>query len=362
MATVNPPAFLQNAGATHTAEITRAAIASMLSAPGTTNSLVPRGGVHPTFGAAFATVQNGAPNMSVNVGSGTATIPGTEGSKQSCYFVVNDATVNVTIAASNPSNPRIDVIALKVQDSFYSGATDAWSIVAVTGTPAGSPVAPATPANGVKIAQVAVGAGVTSITNANIGDFRPYYVAHGGILRVFGTTERDSVPNYGGMPVWRTDVAGGLLQIFNGVTWNDYQPSINTFVGETTNATTSRNSTGTEVIGTTVTFTAVTGARYKYTWTSSFQSTIGLDTARLRLRDQTGASLTTGGTQRRITTQRATASTSSEPFSITCTVSGLTGGSQYTAGGTMQRAAGTGTCTVNGNSTDEEYFLVERVA
>jgi hypothetical protein len=42
----------------------------------------------------------------------------------------------------------------------------------VAGTPAGSPVAPALPANSITLATIAVGAGATAITNANITDTR----------------------------------------------------------------------------------------------------------------------------------------------------------------------------------------------
>src|SRR5438046_4639276 len=39
-----------------------------------------------------------------------AFILGTEGTKQGTYFVENDATVNKAIAASDPTNPRIDIV------------------------------------------------------------------------------------------------------------------------------------------------------------------------------------------------------------------------------------------------------------
>jgi hypothetical protein len=361
VAEVNPPIALQNAGSTHTAETLRNALITLLSGPSTANAMTPRGGVHVLYGGAFAVSQNGSPNMTVNVASGLACVPGTEGAKQGGYFVVNDATKNVTIAAANASLPRIDVICLQVQDSFYSGVANTWTITVVTGTAAGSPVAPAVPNDALKIAQVAVGANVTSIVNANISDFRPTLTAAGGIMRAFGTTERDALPAYGGLAVWRTDIAGGLLQIYNGTAYQDYSPAFSAFVGESRNNSTNTTSTGTEAIGTTVTWTAVAGARYKVSWYGSVQSNISADIGRVRIRHQSGVSLTSGGTQDAIRTYVSTAG-EGKMQTLMATISGLTGGTQYTAGSTIQRITGTGTNQINGNLTDDAYTLVERIA
>ena len=62
-------------------------------------------------------------------------------------------------------------------DDQYSGASHIGQIVVVTGTPAGSPSAPATPKNSLVLAHIAVGASVTSIVTANITDFRPQFVS-----------------------------------------------------------------------------------------------------------------------------------------------------------------------------------------
>jgi hypothetical protein len=361
VAEVNPPIALQNAGSTHTAETLRNALTTLLSGPSAANAMTPRGGVHVLYGGAFATTQNGSPNMTVNVASGLACVPGTEGAKQGGYFVVNDATKNVTIAAANASLPRIDVICLQVQDSFYSGVANTWTITVVTGTAAGSPVAPAVPNDALKIAQVAVGANVTSIVNANISDFRPTLTAAGGIMRAFGTTERDALPAYGGLAVWRTDIAGGLLQIYNGTAYQDYSPAFSAFVGESRNNSTNTTSTGTEAIGTTVTWTAVAGARYKVSWYGSVQSNVSADIGRVRIRHQSGVSLTSGGTQDAIRTYVST-SGEGKMQTLIATISGLTGGTQYTAGSTIQRITGSGTNQINGNATDDAYTLVERIA
>jgi hypothetical protein len=121
----------------------------------------------------MAVTQNGTPDMSVNVAAGQAIIDGTESAVlQGSYVVTNDAVVNKAIAASDPTNPRNDLVIAKVQDAVYSGATNAWSLAVLTGTPAGSPVDPALPANAIALARVRVDALVTTIVNAKITDLR----------------------------------------------------------------------------------------------------------------------------------------------------------------------------------------------
>jgi hypothetical protein len=59
-----------------------------------------------------------------------------------------------------------------VRDAFYSGANNDVIFNVVAGTPAGSPVAPATPANSIALATVAVAANASTIVTADITDVR----------------------------------------------------------------------------------------------------------------------------------------------------------------------------------------------
>jgi hypothetical protein len=61
---------------------------------------------------------------------------------------------------------------MTIRDAYYSGAFNDVIFQVLAGTPAGSPTAPATPANSISLATIAVGAGVTSILTANITDTR----------------------------------------------------------------------------------------------------------------------------------------------------------------------------------------------
>jgi hypothetical protein len=218
MTEVNPPGFLQNSSA-HTAEVTRGAITTLLTGKTGTN-FTAAGGVHPDIAGQFAVTQNGTPNMTVNVASGVVFIPGTEGSKQGTYVAINDATVNKSITASDATLNRIDLVVAKVQDQVYSGATNSWSIAVVTGTAAGSPAAPTAPANSVIIAQIAVGAGVTTITNANITDKRrPYAAALRGTIQTNSSNRPAWVSSTVGLgqPIYEEDTTN--FGFWNGTAW-----------------------------------------------------------------------------------------------------------------------------------------------
>lgn len=181
MAEVNPPLNLQ-ARSDHTAVGDRQLL----------DSIYVYGGIAQR--AHLGVTQNGTPNMSVNVAAGKVVVIGTENALQGAYHCWNDATKNVVIAPSDPTNPRIDLIVARVRDAAYSGVTNAWAIEAVTGAPAASPAAPATPANSYVIARVAVAASATSITNAVITDLRQLARPWGAAWGTISETQR--VSNY----------------------------------------------------------------------------------------------------------------------------------------------------------------------
>lgn len=121
---------------------------------------------------ALKVTQNGTPNMSVNVAAGLAIIRGTESTQQGYYIAGNDATVNKSIAAADATNPRRDIVYLRVRDSVYSGSDDDGPIGVATGTPAASPSDPAIPSNAVALARVTVAALDTAINSGDITDQR----------------------------------------------------------------------------------------------------------------------------------------------------------------------------------------------
>lgn len=134
------------------------------------------------------------------------------------------------------------------------------------------------------------------------------------------------------------------------------------FVGELVNNSLNRTSTTVEVIGNTLTFTSPgTSARYDILWLGTYVGSVVTDVARLRIRYQSGTSLTTSGTQLRINTAAPATANKGQQFVLAATLSGLSAG-QWTVGGTIQRASGSGNNSVSGGATDEEYLKVLRIA
>ncbi|CAB5217913.1 hypothetical protein UFOVP209_30 [uncultured Caudovirales phage] len=170
------PIFVE--GNSHPGEETRLMLAGMLGS--VTGSFA--GGVSAADSAHgvvnltdLAVTQNGTPNMSVNVATGGAFIRGTQSANQGAYHLWNDASLNVTIAASDPTNPRRDLVIAQVRDAYYSGTTRDARITVVTGTAAASPTDPSLSAfpNALVLARIAVAANANQVVTANITDLRP---------------------------------------------------------------------------------------------------------------------------------------------------------------------------------------------
>ncbi len=176
MTAQNPAIFLQ--AGSHPAEDVRRYIGALA---------LDRAGV--IASGDLAVTQNGTPNMSVNVAGGRVFIPGSQQTYQGTYFAENRGTTNLSIAASDPTNGRIDIVVARVEDSVYSGSNNLWSLAVITGTPAPSPVAPAAPANSHIIAQVSVAAAASTITNANITDLRARAATINGPVICTSTTQ-----------------------------------------------------------------------------------------------------------------------------------------------------------------------------
>jgi hypothetical protein len=340
-----PPLYLQSGS--HSAEEDRLGIST---AYGKTSGVA--------GSADLAVTANGTPNMSVNVAAGRAVIVGTESSLQGAYHVVNDAAKNLTISAANATNPRRDLIVAKVQDSAYSGATNSWSLVVVTGTAAASPVDPATPANSITLARVAVAANATSITAGNITDLRPRAAGLGGI-RVATSTTRPASPTEGDF-IWESDT-DGLKQYTTATTgwvppWNlpwgvqaiTVMPALSAGspqTGITTTATTL--SWGSTTCAATATLVA--NRRYRVVVVvPELWSNVADDTAQLQI---------LGPSSIVYNRQLIQLGKVGIAHSITAeaTVSGLSGSSTFTA--QLLRADGTGTLSVANTSLQSSTFV-----
>lgn len=154
-----PPSWLQ--GGTHTAENDRLMLRGLVGTQGVGSG-----------STELQVTQLGTPSMNVQVAAGWGWVLGTTTSSQGMYSSYNDAAVTLAVGASHATLLRIDLVCFTVQDAAYAGALNNCVLQVVAGTPAASPVAPATPASSLVLAQVAIGAGVTTIVNANITDSR----------------------------------------------------------------------------------------------------------------------------------------------------------------------------------------------
>jgi hypothetical protein len=153
-----PPSWLQNGS--HPAENDRLTTQALWATTGIIKS------------NSLAVTPNSPVGMSVIIASGWAAIVGTTQANMGTYVAYNDAATVVAITTANPTNPRIDLVCATVQDAYYTGSQNNVVFQVVVGTPAGSPVAPALPANSIALAEVDVAAGALSITSGDITDLR----------------------------------------------------------------------------------------------------------------------------------------------------------------------------------------------
>jgi hypothetical protein len=223
--TVKQPIFQQNDTTDQSADIGRLLIRDLVNE---------RGGL--VQEAAFQVAQRAAgANNSVDVQPGGFVVPGTEGTAQGFYYVVNDAVINVPMSApANGANPRIDSLVLEVRDGFYSGVNNDARVVYQAGTAAASPVQPDLTALGYKnywrLANIAVPANDNTIVTADITDTRSLSgvraTALGAPMTCTSTT-RPTLPRVGQL-IWELDTGKLLVNAGTAVTpvWQRPAPHI----------------------------------------------------------------------------------------------------------------------------------------
>ncbi len=137
-------------------------------------------------------LEGAAGAMSATVHEGRAVIAA--GATRGAYPVTLPEPSALTFTDGDATNPRIDLVVLRIYDSLYdnSGQTKA-ALEIIKGTPAATPVAPVIPGIGLALYQVKVGAGISAgkggITwSTDVTDLRTPVVAVGGILPAYGET------------------------------------------------------------------------------------------------------------------------------------------------------------------------------
>ncbi len=143
------------------------------------------GGVLPSGGQLKVAAASG---MNVSVAMGYVLCPSSAGSVYGGYLFGLSSAATLSVATSDPTNPRIDMVVAYVYDD---GESDSSAYVEVlTGTPtAGATLtnlngAPVAPANSVILAYVLVPAASTSVSSGNVSNTTTKTVAQGGILPV----------------------------------------------------------------------------------------------------------------------------------------------------------------------------------
>lgn len=148
--------------------------------------------------------------MTLAVNAGIAWVQGTAAANAGMYTGCLDTAGTVTLATSDPTNPRIDNIIVQVTDNGNNTSTTV--VTPQTGTPAASPVAPTLPANSLLLAQVAVAANTSSIVAGNITDKRVWTAATGGITPMANVTGGIS----GMAGLYAHDLSTGRLKVSDG--------------------------------------------------------------------------------------------------------------------------------------------------
>ena len=298
------PIFIQ--GNSHPGEETRLMMAGILGA--STGSF--SGGVaaaDPAHGIVnttdLAVTQNGTPNMSVNVAAGGAFIRGTQSANQGVYHLWNDATLNVTIAASDPTNARRDLVIAQVRDAYYSGSDRDARITVVTGTAAASPVDPSLSAypNALVLARVTVAAASTTVVTANITNLRTL-ADISGRLPVFTSAAAAATampsPADGQGYYLNTGTATEGVQFWNGsayrLPWNMPWGEVASGASNTTATTTG---TTEATIKISPSFTAVANRKYRVQLTGTVTATIAGAVYEAYLRDNALAGTLLGFTR-----------------------------------------------------------------
>lgn len=191
MALINPPSWMQ--AASYAARTDRLVISAVLGYPGflvdEATPLRIRQGVKPSYtNQQLKARAAGTPNMTVIVSAGFCVIDNHDTGGVGTYVCANDSDVTLTIQpAGGAGQFRKDAVVASVYDAETAGTASEWRLEVIQGTyaaSAGAAVRPTVPPNAQLIADVAVGASVTSISAANITDTRQFTTGLGGILEV----------------------------------------------------------------------------------------------------------------------------------------------------------------------------------
>ena len=145
----------------------------------------------------FEVLQDTGSNMVIKIGSGTAfdraVIEGDNAGQGITIAEHQNATQTLSIAASDPTNDRIDRVVVRVYDDTFDSSGDDFSdLEVIEGTPDASPAAPAEPASSYTLATILVQDGVTQIVDGDITDLRFEAPLRGSLVQTIVYTSSSS--------------------------------------------------------------------------------------------------------------------------------------------------------------------------
>lgn len=150
----------------YTGQMLRDALSNFAGVAPVSRALGVRSGVRPGTGVRASL--SGASNFTWNVAAHAGIIDAEASATAGPYMYATDGTDTGTVTAANATNPRIDILYLKINDNAQDGSGLANGVVGyLAGTPAATPAAPATPARSLLLATIsvpAVGGGNPTLT------------------------------------------------------------------------------------------------------------------------------------------------------------------------------------------------------
>jgi hypothetical protein len=156
-------------------------------------------------------------NFSVDVATGIAVITGDDVTGQGTYLIYSDAVENVTIPAPPGAGSRTHRVIAQVRDKLHNStdwSTYEWTIDVLEDTGSGTPTLTD---SAISLALVTVAAGQTSVTDADIQDFRPNALSRPGRPRLVADAASRPVRPVEAEEIWRQDLKD--VEVYDGSAW-----------------------------------------------------------------------------------------------------------------------------------------------
>lgn len=202
----------------------RVQLLTSLLLPGSAEMTVRPGWLPRSYGSGQFTsgrvTQQASPAQSVLMAPGVCVLARTG---QGVYLVAFETSVTVPLSPANGTNPRYDVLYIRLYDrgigDSSGGPSNGGYIEVIEGDPAGTPTVPSVPADCVPVAAVRRPAATNNVTTANITDMRPSTGFHGSIRYLFpGDDPTTDVGSFPGQVRWNRVTSE--LEVWDGSAWN----------------------------------------------------------------------------------------------------------------------------------------------